>query len=103
MRRVEFDASKLTGDEAQWWTKWSGRADKATGRAIDAWEKWLQQWLKAAPAKRAKMSFDYDISADGDVWSDLKTWFLKRDFKGYCAYCQIPLTRFFGDAEHHRP
>jgi hypothetical protein len=103
MRRVEFDPKALNGDQAEWWRKWSARAEGATGRAVDAWEEWLQRWLQAKPAKRAQMSFDYDISKDSDVWSDLKAWLLKHIFKGNCAYCQIQLVRFYGDAEHHRP
>jgi hypothetical protein len=37
------------------------------------------------------------------VWQDLKFWLSEKVFFGKCAYCEWPLGRSFGAADHYRP
>lgn len=85
MRRIDFDPSKLTGGDRDWWNAWQERAEKATQAAIDDWEN-----------GRA-------ISFNDGVWGDLKRWLLQNVFKNKCAYCETKTVRFPGHAEHYRP
>src|SRR5688500_5332151 len=85
MRRVEFDPSKLTGEQAEWWRKWQQRADDATMEAIDAWER------------------GDDIAFKEAVWKDLKVWLRDNVFHRKCAYCERMAVRDPDHAEHFRP
>jgi hypothetical protein len=102
MRKVDFDPSQLTdANEKDWWEDWQKRADRATGRVIQAWEDRLAQWPAASAQDKDKMMFEYAFNSA--VWSDLKEWFLNHPFYKKCAYCETSIERFYSDAEHHRP
>lgn len=83
---IDFDPSRLTGEDAEWWKKWSQRAAKAKTKAIEDREAGREH------------------SFQDSVWGELKTWLLDRVFHGKCAYCEalVEVTGF-GDAEHFRP
>src|SRR6516162_7596662 len=98
MRRVEFDPTNLTGDQRVRWDTWQSRASAATDKVIAEWEKWLEGWLEERDPK-ARFTFTFNSK----VWTELKEWMKQNLFHNRCAYCEAPLTRFFADAEHHRP
>jgi hypothetical protein len=85
MRHIDFDPERLTGEQKEWWTKWEKRATDATQKAIAAWE---------AGEK---------IKFDESVWSDLKKWLKENVYHNKCAYCEAPIIRNPGHAEHFRP
>jgi len=85
MKHVDFDPSKLTGTQTEWWKKWQTRADEATVDAIDA-------WARGDPVK-----------FNDAIWGELKEWLLENVFHGKCAYCETLAPRFPGHAEHFRP
>jgi hypothetical protein len=43
------------------------------------------------------------IDFDDRIWGELKVWLLKNVFNNKCAYCETPLPRQSGHAEHFRP
>jgi hypothetical protein len=89
-----FDPSKLQDPvQIQWWKDWTRRAERATARALDAFETWL--------VARDGKPFEFDFNSD--VWGDLKVWLLEHVFYSKCAYCEWEILRFPGDAEHFRP
>jgi hypothetical protein len=98
MRRVEFDPAKLTDDQRVWWDAWQSRANAATHKVIAEWEKWLEEWLK-----KRDLEARFAGTFNSKIWTDLKDGMKKNLFHNRCAYCEAPLTGFFGDAEHHRP
>jgi hypothetical protein len=101
MRNVIFDPNKLDDDRRTAWNKLSDRADLATTKVINEWEEWLNAWLNANSTQRAAMKFKPDL--DSTIWRDIKEWMFANLFYKNCAYCETRTTRFYGDAEHHRP
>ncbi len=85
MRHIDFDPSKLTGEQKAWWDLWTGDAEQATADAIAAWER------------------GDDPPLDQTVWTRLKDWLLENVFNGKCAYCESKLARSSYHAEHFRP
>lgn len=63
---------------------WKARAERATLEACSLVERGL------APALVP------------DIWGSVKPALLKHFIKK-CAYCETPITRFWGDVEHYRP
>src|SRR5262249_46448035 len=98
MRCVEFDPATLTGDKRIWWDAWQRRASAATDKVIMEWETWLEERLKK-PDSKAR----FTVTFNNDIWAELKEWMRRNLFHNRCAYCETPMTGFFGDAEHHRP
>jgi len=91
---IEFDPTSLTDPEKQqFWTAWLARAERATARAVSAFEDWLPV--------RTEPNFKFEF--DNDVWKDLKNWLLKNVFYQKCAYCERKISGAHGDAEHYRP
>lgn len=91
---VSFNPSSLDKSvHEKWWTDWNSSAEKATEKAIDAFEDWL--------LKRPGTPFSFEF--DSDVWKELKNWLLKNVFYQKCAYCEREISGYYGDAEHYRP
>ena len=87
MNRVKFDPATLVGEDKEWWDKWAAVAEKARKKA-----------LKDYDADKRPIPFK------GKVWSQLKSFLLKKVFNGKCAYCDSAYTdTSFGDADHYRP
>lgn len=94
MIRVVFDPAGLQKPEQQaWWTEWRKRADAATDKVIDAFEKWLED----------KPGAPFQFSFNSEIWKDLKDWLLENVFHDKCAYCEREISGYYGDAEHYRP
>jgi 5-methylcytosine-specific restriction endonuclease McrA len=86
MRHVIFDPAALTGEQREWFDKWSPRAARATRSACKA------------------VSEGRPVRLSGRVWSDLKAWLLEHVFAGKCAYCETKmLAQGYGAADHYRP
>src|SRR6185369_16257011 len=82
---VRFEPSDLKGDDADWWKRWSRRAEKARTQAIEDYAAGREHHFQDS------------------VWTDLKEWLLRRVFHGKCAYCEALVgVTGFGDAEHFR-
>ena len=91
---VAFDPKKLDNAEQKaWWEEWQRRADRATEKAIDRFEDWL-----SGPRDKP-----FSLDFDNEIWKDLKNWLKEHIFYGKCGYCESPIGRFWGDAEHYRP
>jgi hypothetical protein len=88
MIRVKFDPDQLTGEKRQWWMEWEQRAQAATHTIIEKWE------------NTGRIT---TIDFDDRIWGELKVWLLKNVFNNKCAYCETPLPRQSGHAEHFRP
>lgn|GEM_PF-4479496 len=67
---VRFEPSDLKGDDADWWKRWSRRAEKARTQAIEDYAAGREHHFQDS------------------VWTDLKEWLLRRVFHGKCAYCE---------------
>lgn len=87
MRRVVFDPSTLQGPDADWWKRWSKRADTARAKV-----------LADVAAGKAP---DFNEA----IWKDLKDWLLEKVFHGHCAYCEgrVADAQDNPAAEHYRP
>lgn len=81
------------GSTQEWWDAWMPRAEKATWRAIDAFEAWF--------AKNDGAKFDCEL--DDSIWKEVKEWYIANIFPRKCAYCESRFARVHGDAEHYRP
>lgn len=87
MNRIKFDPEKLEGEDKVWWDAWKVRAERAKSKALTDY-------------KEGKRPPPFN----SDVWSELKTFLLKKVFHNKCAYCDSNITvTSFGDAEHFRP
>jgi len=88
-----FDPDGLDGSERAWWDRWRVRARNATDRLIDEFEGWV-----AGPnVQKLELPFN------SEIWTDLRTWYLKNLTNNKCAYCECDISGFPGDAEHYRP
>jgi hypothetical protein len=86
MIRVDFDPTRLEGEQRAWWLKWEARAEEATRELV------ASGVLDGAPKFKEKL------------WAELKKWLFVNVFAGKCAYCEGKVTpQSFGDAEHWRP
>jgi hypothetical protein len=92
MIAVFFDPKTLQGEERGFWTEWTAKAGEATERAIEDFEACLGD-----PTR----TFHHDF--DAKIWTRLKEWMLENVFHGKCAYCELRIRGFSGDAEHFRP
>jgi hypothetical protein len=91
--RVRFDPATLDDVQKEWWRAWHARAQAATDVVVDAFE----DWLAGNRAKPFKFRFNTEI------WKDLKDWLMVHVFHRRCAYCERPISGYYGDAEHYRP
>jgi hypothetical protein len=89
MIHVDFDPSKLMGEQLAWWTAWAKKADAAAQAVIDKWE------------RTGEISSKKDF--DDEIWGELKDWFLKNFFNYKCGYCETGMGRQRREAEHYRP
>ncbi len=87
---IDFDPSRLNGDEKRTWSEWLARAEEATHGILKEWEN-----------KKELKNKDFK----NDIWRELKKWLLDHVFHGKCAYCETHLetARQPGDADHYRP
>lgn len=94
MIRTTLDPASLVDPvQRAWWDAWLVRADAATGKAVDAFEKWL--------AGKRKKPFAFEFNSQ--IWKDLKDWLMANVFFKRCAYCERLISGYYGDAEHYRP
>jgi hypothetical protein len=94
MIRTVFNPDALVDPAQQdWWEDWLKRADRATGKAIDAFEDWL-----AGPRDEP-----FRFKFNNAIWKDLKDWLKEHVFYERCAYCERQISGYYGDAEHFRP
>jgi len=94
MIRVVFDPAALQDPDHQaWWKDWQKRADDATDKVIEAFEKWF--------AGKRDQPFRFEFNSK--IWKDVKDWLLKNVFYKKCAYCERIISGYYGDAEHYRP
>lgn len=88
MRHIEFDPSRLTGEDASWWKQWSDRATEETRLLI--------------ADRRSGRKRDFDKK----ILSDLKKWLLNNVFYNKCALCEYNVVldyRYRDFEEHYRP
>ena len=91
---VVFDPARIQDEEQKaWWNRWQAKARKATQSVIEAFEDWL------SGSRKEPFRFDFR----NEIWKELKDWLLKNVFPGKCAYCERPISGYYGDAEHFRP
>lgn len=87
MRHVDFEPSKLRGEDATWWQQWSARADAEAREVQKARGMGLQR------------------SFDPAILEELKRWLLHNVFYNKCAFCEYDAVprHYYGDPEHYRP
>lgn len=86
MIHIDFDPSKLKGEDLTWWNSWVTKASAATESAKEDHES------------------GKGITFNPKIWSELKKWLLDNVFHGKCAYCESQVTvTEWGDADHFRP
>jgi hypothetical protein len=86
MNSVDFDPGRLTGEDAQWWEKWSRRAEQALTE--------LKRRRRLGEA----------IEFNDQIYGDLKRWMYEKVFGKRCAYCQGKAGgQAFIRGEHWRP
>lgn len=97
MIHIDFDPTKLTGDQLTWWTAWETRASDATKEVLNAWE--------ASRKNPTDTSYKgiFERADLKEVWTELKKWLLLNIFNNKCAYCETPVVRFTLHAEHYWP
>ncbi len=89
MIHIDFDPSRLLGEQKTWWTQWQATATAATREIIEKWE------------RTGEISSKKDF--DSDIWGELRKWLLIHYFKGKCGYCETILGRQRSEMEHYRP
>ncbi len=89
MIHVDFNPSRLTGKQLEWWNEWQAKADAATTCVVDKWE--------ATGEISSKEDFD------SEIWGKLKEWLLKHYFNYKCGYCEADTRRTRKEMEHYRP
>lgn len=86
MRRVAFDPSRLSGDEAEWWEHWEELAADARDEL------------------KRNHTADGELEFNAAIWRRLKEWLYQRVFGRRCAYCEGKSGgQAFPRGEHWRP
>lgn len=103
MIHVDFDPKDLPPDQKAQWDQWMQEAKAAQLDVINQWEDWRTtiwaKWKKKKKGERPEFSPEWD----NDVWKKLRDWLLTNVFHNKCAYCEMEVVGFPGDAEHFRP
>jgi hypothetical protein len=93
MIHISFNPANLREPLKTEWEALMIKAQQATDRVIEAWERWRSL---GSPG-----NFDYEL--EEEVWGALKKWLLTNVFHNKCAYCETREVRSPYHAEHFRP
>src|SRR5690242_6626228 len=102
MIHVNFNPKDLPPDQKAQWDEWMKEAKAAQLDVIKQWETWRTVWAKWKKNRKGDRP-EFSPNWDNDVWKQLRDWLLIHVFHNKCAYCEMEVVGFPGDAEHFRP
>lgn len=102
MIKVNFNPDKLPAAKKNEWTQLLALAGEGTARLIDEWEDFVEKTAKWRANPEGERPV-FEPKFDDTLWKKIRDWLLLNVFHDKCGYCETPILRFVGDAEHFRP